>query len=105
MSRVVQPQDDPAGGVFVGPEAPWYELVSEAQLIAILDHIRGSIAAGDSFEGSIEYLMPSTIGHEIADQEEYAVRAFFRIGNSMGQGGAVTYPHPNAIKEAQDGRY
>lgn len=50
------------------------------ELLAILDDMRGVVAADDSFEGSIEYLLADTVGN-------FAVRASYRIGNRMGQGG------------------
>lgn len=57
--------------------------MSKEQLLAILDDIRARVAEGDSFEGSIEYLMPEPLGLE----GDFAVVASYRIGNTMGQGG------------------
>jgi hypothetical protein len=56
---------------------------SKDELLEILDDIRAVVAADDSFEGSIEYLMPEPLGLE----GDFAVRASYRVGNSMGQGG------------------
>jgi hypothetical protein len=54
------------------------------ELLAILDDIRESVANDDSFEGSIEYLMPEPLG--VDPQADFAVRASYRVGNQMGQG-------------------
>jgi hypothetical protein len=52
-------------------------------LAAVLHDMAAHVEAGDSFEGSIEYLMPAP-----GDPECYAmVRASYRIGNTLGQGG------------------
>jgi hypothetical protein len=58
-------------------------LMSHADLLAVLDDIRARVAAGDSFEGSLEYAIPD----EPTEGIHYAVRAGYRIGNSQGQGG------------------
>lgn len=50
---------------------------------ALLRNMADLVEAGDSFEGSIEYGLPDVPG----DPDEVMVRASFRIGNSMGQGG------------------
>lgn len=63
-----------------------------AQVAEILRNMAEHVAAGDSFEGSIEYSIPTA---EDAlpppasddDQPEVLVRAVYRIGNTMGQGG------------------
>ena len=56
---------------------------SAEELAAILRNMADHVEALDSFEGSIEYLMPDE-----ADPECYAmVRASYRIGNRHGQGG------------------
>jgi hypothetical protein len=54
-----------------------------AALAAVLRGMADLVEAGDSFEGSIEYLMPDPANLDA----EVMVRASFRIGNSMGQGG------------------
>jgi hypothetical protein len=56
--------------------------MSKDQLLAVLDDIRAHVAANDSFEGSLEYLMPE----EPTEGVNFDVRAGYRIGNSMGQG-------------------
>lgn len=58
--------------------------LSHEDLLAVLDEIRARVAAGDSFEGSIEYLMPEDPD---APPRSFDVRASYRTGNSMGQGG------------------
>jgi len=63
-----------------------------AEVAAILRNMATLVEAGDSFEGSIEYsiptsedaLPPPTLDEE---QPEVMVRAAYRVGNSMGQGG------------------
>ena len=64
--------------------------LSREQLLSLVDEMRASIAAGDAFEGRLVY--------ETASRGEYLVDTFFRIGNLMGQGGAVmvtTKPRPH----------
>lgn len=56
------------------------------ELLALLTDIRDSVLVGDSFEGSIEYLMPGPLGLK----GDFAVRASYRIGNRDGQGGLRT---------------
>jgi hypothetical protein len=53
------------------------------ELLAVLDDIREGVAADDSFEGSVEYLMP---GRDDPDCQ-FMVCASYRTGNSAGQGG------------------
>lgn len=60
---------------------------TKAELLAILDDIRAAVAGDDSFEGSIEYLMPGPLG--LDPDADFAVRASYRVGNSQGQGGYV----------------
>lgn len=89
--------------------------MNTGELLAVLDDIRARVEAGDSFEGSFEYLMPGPLAHEVRqavtdmadgrpgadvqvaaelraeadelDAAEFAVMASYRIGNTMGQGG------------------
>jgi len=84
--------------------------VSKDTLLALLDDIRHHVERDDSFEGSLEYLMPypepcPDCGHELAnalsscdtcggtqeipwpDDTDFLLRAAYRIGNSQGQGG------------------
>jgi len=60
------------------------ETMPREMLLHILDDIRAKVAAGDSFEGSIEYLIPEADG---APAGSFDVRASYRIGNLHGQGG------------------
>jgi len=59
--------------------------------LGILDDIRNLVAAGDSFEGSLSYEFPwnTELGDPTDDPrgEGFRVRASYRTGNSMGQGG------------------
>jgi hypothetical protein len=63
------------------------------ELLALLADIRAHIEADDSFEGNIEYTMPWST--EVGDPEDdppgqgFRVRAGYRVGNRMGQGGFV----------------
>lgn len=57
--------------------------MSRPKLLATLEDILKTVRADDSFEGSIEYLMPTEGDPDCA----FMVRASYRVGNSMGQGG------------------
>jgi len=59
--------------------------MSKDELLAVLDDMRAAVARNESFEGSIEYLMPGPL--DIETNKEFAVMASYRVGNSMGQGG------------------
>lgn len=59
--------------------------MSQAQLCDTLRDMLEHVAASDSFEGSIEYLMPTD--EEVPEGTYALVRASYRIGNSEGQGG------------------
>ena len=54
---------------------------TKQQLIAALRSIAQSIEENDSFEGSIEYT--------ITGRNAFDVQAFWRVGNSEGQGGSI----------------
>jgi hypothetical protein len=82
---------------------------SRETLLALLDDIRHHVEIGDSFEGSLEYLMPYpemcpeckgdvdrlpqcvTCGGkgeiEFPEGTEFVLKAAYRIGNLQGQGG------------------
>ena len=66
---------------------------SQEQLLELLDDIRERVAAGDSFEGSLEYLMPGPEPFNGPEFEgaDFAARASYRVGNSMGQGGVSLF--------------
>lgn len=57
--------------------------MSVPQFLELLDDIRRRVAEGDSFEGFLEYLIPD----DPDSGAMFDVRAGYRIGNSMGQGG------------------
>lgn len=61
-------------------------LLSKEQLSKLLRHMAELVETGDSFEGSLEYLIPD-IDPEPKEGEDFAVTARFRIGNLDGQGG------------------
>lgn len=56
--------------------------MTQSDLVAVLRDMADLVEASDSFEGSIEYLMPGP-----DDPPCYAmVRASYRYGNTLGQG-------------------
>lgn len=64
------------------------EPMTHEQLAELLQEIADRVRVGDSFEGSVEYLMP--MSEDNAPSGTYAmVRAGFRVGNRNGQGGFV----------------
>jgi len=73
---------------------------TKAQLIAALDQIRQAVEADDSFEGFIEYTISQvrpgpTTNHRTSMIDDcrspgFAVKAFWRVGNSQGQGGSIS---------------
>jgi hypothetical protein len=62
------------------PTADPYVSLSQAELVAVLRHIADSVEAGDSYEGSLEYLAGD-------GERMFRVIAAYRIGQSVGQGG------------------
>lgn len=65
--------------------------MSKNDLLAVLDDMRAQIAADESFEGSMSYEFPWNTFCDPVDTDDpeggFRVRAAYRIGNSMGQGG------------------
>jgi hypothetical protein len=59
--------------------------MGQEALAALLADMAARVRAGDSFEGSIEYLAP--LDEEVPPGTYALVRGSYRIGNSMGQGG------------------
>lgn len=55
-------------------------------LLALLDDIRARVAISDSWEGHLEYLIPDDDTGADCDAD-FAVRAGYRTGSTMGQGG------------------
>jgi hypothetical protein len=68
--------------------------VTKDELLSLLDDMRRHIEADDSFEGSIEYGFPWSTEHGDPEDDPHGVgfrvRAGYRVGNSMGQGGFVS---------------
>lgn len=66
--------------------------LTQTELVAVLRNMAELVEEGDSFEGSIEYAMPipETEGETFPEGTYALVRASYRIGNSMGQGGLRT---------------
>jgi len=63
--------------------------MTQAELVEVLEDILSLVKEGDSYEGNISWQMPN-MGPGIPDppREVYAeVKAVYRMGNSMGQGG------------------
>jgi len=85
---IYEPQK--SGGGRNKPVPSTYDFVG-----SLLRDMAAHVEAGDSFEGSIEYLMPDVPdwaqrGEPKPDDhvdDEVLVRAAYRIGNSQGQGG------------------
>ena len=64
--------------------------LSKDEFLVVLDDMRALVAAGDSFEGSLSYEFPwnTEMGDPADDPADgFRVRASYRTGNSMGQGG------------------
>lgn len=59
--------------------------LSKAELLEVLGDMHDLVSIDDSFEGSIEYLIPDPEGPN-ADAD-FEVRASYRVGNRDGQGG------------------
>jgi len=59
------------------------EYLTREQLLGILSDISQRVAAGDSFEGYLNYLLPD----EGDDPDGFRVEARYRVGNLQGQGG------------------
>ena len=57
------------------------KVITKEQLIAALEDIVETIKGDDSFEGRIEYHAES--------KDAFEVDAFWRVGNSEGQGGSA----------------
>jgi hypothetical protein len=66
--------------------------MEQEALAAVLRDMAERVAEGDSFEGSIEYLMPTE--EEVPDGTWALVRASYRIGNRDGQGGVRLVGEP-----------
>lgn len=63
--------------------------MAQADLADTLRYMAALVDAADSFEGHIEYLMPGP--EDNTPEGTYAmVKAGFRVGNRMGQGGFRT---------------
>lgn len=81
--------------------------VTKSELLDILSNIRAHVEANDSFEGSLEYSMPEPGDPPEAD---FRLRAVWRVGNTMGQGGVRAIgslepelPSEEAARAALDG--
>lgn len=58
--------------------------MAKEDLLYAIDEIRAAIEANDSWEGHFSYNFPED---DAPINTDFAVRAVYRIGNSMGQGG------------------
>lgn len=65
--------------------------LTKEQFLAVLDDIRDLVVADDSFEGSLSYELPWNTRCDPVNEDDpsdgFRVRASYRTGNSMGQGG------------------
>jgi len=63
--------------------------LTQDQLVEVLADMAQRVERGDSFEGSIEYLMPGPFEDlmEIPEDTYALVKASYRVGNTDGQGG------------------
>lgn len=66
--------------------------MTKDQLLVILDDIKTLVSKDDSFEGSLSYEFPwsTELGDPTDDPKGgngFRVKASYRTGNSMGQGG------------------
>lgn len=59
--------------------------MSKDGLLATLYDILQGVDSGDTLEGSIEFLLPHPPGDP--EDADFMVRASYRIGNTLGQGG------------------
>jgi hypothetical protein len=59
------------------------QLMTPAELAALLRSLADSVESGDSLEGSLQYLIPE------GDERGLRVTASLRTGNRDGQGGYV----------------
>jgi hypothetical protein len=67
--------------------------MTREDLAAMLRDMAAVVEARDSFEGRIAYTFGS-------GPDDFEVDAFYRVGNSMGQGGAVfIQPSPQPLPE------
>lgn len=57
--------------------------INKEQLVLVLRDMANLIENSDSFEGRINY----TCMEDDCGKDEFHVEAFYRTGNSMGQGG------------------
>jgi hypothetical protein len=73
--------------------------MSREELLAVLDDIRKGVESGDTLEGSFEFLLDYD-----SDAPAWQVRAFYRTGNTMGQGGSrlIGYEPAPAEPEPED---
>jgi len=65
--------------------------MSQEDLVETLTDILDRVKMGDSYEGSIEYMLPwhTALGDPKNDPPDvaYRVRGAYRLGNTQGQGG------------------
>lgn len=68
--------------------------VTKETLVGILEDILAHVREDDSWEGSLEYLMPVTAPYgtdpevtKSGEPAEFMLQAAYRIGNTGGQGG------------------
>jgi len=78
-------------------DGAWYLPVDQRELTAMLLAMAARVNLGDSFEGSIQYLMADPDIHP----EPFLVRASYRVDNLQGQGSVRLVPNPIQIKRRE----
>lgn len=68
-------------------------IYSKADLLDELKRMIDHIESDDSFAGTLTY--------QVADSENFNVEGFYRVGNSMGQGGAVVIEREQPTSEGE----
>lgn len=77
--------------------------LTKQQLVDTLVDVLNIVATGDSFEGTLSYEMPwsEANGDPVTDPsyDGFRVRAVYRTGNAMGQGGVRTIGEMREVSE------
>src|SRR4051794_117312 len=65
---------------------------TQAELVSVLEDALERVRAGDSWEGTITWVMPTD--EAWLQISEFGLIARYRIGNSLGQGGLRAFSKP-----------
>src|SRR4051794_38107641 len=71
---------------------------TKAELVSVLEDALARVRGGDSWEGTITWVMPTD--EAWLQSSEYGLSARYRIGNSHGQSGVRTFTKPRANADA-----